>query len=109
MNLTPPKPITLKVAHMDDYASECQRKLEMDMMERRKREQQAQQDILVLADHYVMTWEFPELMEALDCSDKENQKRFRDLVRSDNDDMELGRQVRGMIKAYAFQIADKKV
>lgn len=109
MNFTTAQHIVYGAVLMGDYASECQRKLETDMVERRKRETQAQQDILVLADHYVMSWEFPELMEALDCSDKENQKRFRDLVRSDNDDLELGRQVRGMIKAYAFLIADRKV
>lgn len=94
---------------MGDYASECRRKLETDLAERQKRERDAQYDATVLADHYIMHWEFPELMEALDCSDKENQKRFRDLVRSDNDDMELGRQVRHMIEAYAFLIADGKV
>ena len=108
MNFTTAQQIVYGAVIMD-YASECQRKLEMDMVERRKREEQAQRDIEVLADHYVTNWGFPEYMEALDYADKENQKRFVDLVRSKKDDMELGRQVRHMIEAYAFLIADRKV
>ena len=109
MNFTTAQKIVYGAVIMGDYASECQRKLEMDMVERRKREQQAQQDIVVLADHYVTNWGFVEYMECLDCSDKENQKRFVDLVRSKKDLAELGRQVLSMIEARAFLIADRKV
>lgn len=76
--------------------------------ERAQREQEAQKEIISLADKYVNFWGFPDYMEALGSTDEQNEKLLVDLVRK-KDDTELGRHVRHLIEAYAYRIADGQV
>lgn len=105
MNITHPKPITIKVVRMGDYADECQR----IWNEQAERERSKDLEIAKLADHYFQSgFTFGDFIEAMDACDQENRNRIMELMRSD-DMAEFGLQVKNVVQAYAWRFAEGEI
>jgi len=106
MNITPPKPITIKVAKMSmpDPVPSYRR----EWNEQAERERSKDLEIAKLADHYFQSFTFGDFIEAMDACDQENRKRIMELMRSD-DMAEFGLQVKNVVQAYAWRFAEGEV
>ena len=110
MNITPPKPITLRVAKMSmpDPVPGYINQWDKEQQEIARQDQIRHREQTALADHYVMSeWKFDDYMEALDCADDENKKRLMDLFKA-RDAVAFELQFRQMVEAYAWRVAEIK-
>lgn len=103
--LEAPKPITIKVARMGDYADECQR-----IWDNKTAEQaELQKRVKEIADSlFNAEFKYIDFVDAMADADQENAEQLMKLARSD-DDAELGRMVKALLHAYSVRCAEMYV
>ena len=110
MTFPTPKPITLQVAKMamPDPVPQWNREYDQEQQELHRKEQERDQRVLMLADHlFRKEFVFVNVLDGLADCDQQNADKFMELLRSE-DMAEFGLQIKNMIEAYAYRVAEYK-